>query len=107
MESFVVVAVLPAKPGGLQALKDAVHTMLARAFVDEPGLLRYAVHESVEGDRLLHVEVYESEAAFEEHFGSAHVTALNEELADLLGGEVTLIKALPVMLVEDPRATLV
>jgi quinol monooxygenase YgiN len=107
MEPFVVIAVLPAKPGGLQALKDAVHTMLASAFVDEPGLLRYAVHESVEGDRLLHIEIYESEAAFEEHFGSRHVTALNEQLADLLGGEVTLIKALPIVLVDDPRATLV
>jgi len=107
VEPFVVVAILPAKPGGLAALKDAVHTMLARAFVAEPGLLRYAVHESVEGDRLLHVEVYESEAAFEDHFGSAHVTELNAALADLLGGEVTLIKALPLVLVEDPRATLV
>ncbi len=106
MEPFVVVAVLPAKPGGLDALKQAVHTMVERAFVDEPGLLRYAVHESVEGDRLLHVEVYASEAAFESHFASPHVTALNEQLADLLGGEVTLIKALPVVLVEDPRATL-
>lgn len=107
MEPFVVVAVLPAKPGGLQALKDAVHTMVERAYLDEPGLLRYAVHESVEGDRLLHVEVYESEAAFESHFGSPHVTALNEQLADLLGGEVILVKALPVVLVDDPRATLV
>jgi quinol monooxygenase YgiN len=106
MEPFVVVAILPARPGALPALKEAVHTMLASAFVDEPGLLRYAVHESVEGDRLLHVEVYESEAAFESHFGSPHVTALNARIADLLGGEVTLIKALPLVLVEDPRATL-
>jgi quinol monooxygenase YgiN len=107
MEPYVVVAVLPAKPGGMEDLKDAVRGMLERALAEETGLLRYAVHETIEGDRLVHVEVYASEAAFEEHFGSGHVTALNARLADLLGGEVTLLKTLPVVLVPDARSTLV
>jgi len=106
MEPYVVVAVLPAKPGRMPELKAAVRDMVERAFIEETGLLRYAVHETIEGDRLVHVEVYSSEAAFEEHFGSPHVTALNEQLGDLLGGEVLLLKTMPVGLVPDPRATL-
>ncbi len=100
---YLVVAYLPAKPEHVDELHTRLTTMMEAALVDEPGLVRYAVHRVKDASTLLHIEVYASEAAFHDHLESAHVRAFLDVSGELLDGEIVTHEALPVSLVDDPR----
>lgn len=104
---YLVVAFLPARADRIDELQSRLTTMMEAAVRDEPGLVRYSVHRVKDSSTLMHVEVYASEAAFQDHLGSAHVGALLEGVDKLLDGEIVTHEGLPVRLVDDPRTSLV
>jgi quinol monooxygenase YgiN len=67
-----------------QALAD-VRQMAAEMEANEPGALAYIAHRCLANpNELIILELYESEAAYEEHHRSRHMEALQAALGDII-----------------------
>jgi quinol monooxygenase YgiN len=79
-----IVAIATAQPGKEAELKARIEGV-ARASWEEPGVITYAVHDLLGSPgQFMLVEVYASDAAFEAHLATAHVTAFIADWPDLV-----------------------
>jgi len=84
----IVVAVARARSGKEQELKAHLEGV-ARASWDESGVVTYAVHQIVDSPgEFMMVEVYASDAAFEDHLATDHVASILADMPDLIEGEL-------------------
>jgi len=89
----VVVASAIAQSGKEAELKSRLDGV-ARASWEEPGVVTYAVHELLDQPgSFMMVEVYASDAAFDEHLATEHVKALIGDLPGLVDGELQVHQA--------------
>jgi (4S)-4-hydroxy-5-phosphonooxypentane-2,3-dione isomerase len=73
MSGFVVIVDFRLKPGSRSAFRRLVDTNATASVRDEPGCRRFDVLEvQGESDRVLLYEIYDDEAAFEQHCRTSH-----------------------------------
>ena len=90
MNLLTVVAVLRAKPGKEEALREALLGLVdpTRA---EPGCLQYDLHVSNENPaEFLFYEKWVDRAALDEHFQKPHLTKLTDRSDELLSEPMDL-----------------
>jgi len=90
MNLLTVVAVLRAKPGKEEALREALLGLVdpTRA---EPGCLQYDLHVSNENPaEFLFYEKWVDRAALDEHFQKPHLTKLTDRSDELLAEPLEL-----------------
>lgn len=85
MTEFVIIVDFRLKPGALAAFRHLVDENARASVRVERGCRRFDVVEPRnEPDRILLYEVYENEAAFDEHCKTAHFEVFNAASAPLL-----------------------
>jgi quinol monooxygenase YgiN len=92
---LVVVSQIKTKPGQTQAAIEALQEELEESH-GEPGILKFALHQSPEDPaKLLMVEVYQDEADLESHYQQPHFTKLVARLDELFDGLPTADRFVP------------
>jgi quinol monooxygenase YgiN len=101
-----IVAVATAQAGKEAELKRRIEGV-ARASWDEPGVLTYAVHElEDQPGRFMMVEVYKSDAAFQSHLDSDHVTAFIADWPDLVTHDLEVFEGKAASFAEGEKGLL-
>jgi quinol monooxygenase YgiN len=86
---MILTAVFTAKAGKYDVLKAGLHAGAVESR-KEAGVMFYLINEVEDRpNTFMNIEVYQSEAAFQEYLKAAHVVSLLEKLDDLL--EVPLV----------------
>ena len=93
--AVVVVATITPQPEHADAVREAVLTAIPQVH-DEPGCLRYALHEGQDG-RLVMIEQWESPEALAAHGKAEPFTTLSRALEGKLAGtpELQVLTAVP------------
>lgn len=80
---LVVIASISAKPGRTAELGLLLKTLLHPTLA-EPGCLRYEMNESIEGESWVFTEQWQSEAHWQQHQSSLHMTRFKAAAGDLI-----------------------
>lgn len=93
---MILTAVFIAKEGKREALKSELYAGAIESR-KEIGITHYLVNE-VEGspNTFMNIEVYASEAAFQEHLTKEHVVSLLSKLDDLLESPLVVYKGIEI-----------
>ena len=91
MTGFVVIVDFKLEPGSQAAFRALVDANAAASVELERGCRRFDVLEvQGEADRVLLYEIYDDEAAFDEHCRSAHFKEFDRSSAGLVAGKNVL-----------------
>lgn len=102
----VVVAVAKAQAGKEEELRGRLEGV-ARASWEEPGVVSYAVHDVADAPgTFMMVEVYASDAAFDDHLETEHVKALLADMPSMADGDLTVFQGHPSAFAEGPKGLL-
>ncbi|RWQ46601.1 putative quinol monooxygenase [Mesorhizobium sp.] len=92
MTSFVVWVDFRLKPGARDSFRKLVDANATASVCNEVGCRRFDVTEARgEPDRLVLYEIYDSEAAFDEHCRTAHFDEFNTQSAPLVDTKLVTI----------------
>jgi (4S)-4-hydroxy-5-phosphonooxypentane-2,3-dione isomerase len=88
MSGFVIIVDFRIKPGAEAEFRRLIDANARASVENEPGCRRFDVVEpSGEPDRILLYEIYEDEAAFDEHCRTVHYDHFNSSSAPLVTGK--------------------
>jgi quinol monooxygenase YgiN len=103
---LVVVSQIKTKPGQTQAAIDALQEELEESH-GEPGILKFALHQSPEDPaNLMMIEVYRDEADLESHYQQPHFAKLVARLDELFDGVPTADRFVPLAFGETAKGLL-
>jgi len=92
MTGYVVLVDFRLKPGARDSFRKLVDANATASVRDEAGCRRFDVTEvRGEPDRILLYEIYDSEAAFDEHCRTAHFDEFNTQNAALVDAKLVTI----------------
>ena len=92
MTGYVVLVDFRLKPGARDSFRRLVDANATASVRDEAGCRRFDVTEvRGEPDRILLYEIYDSEAAFDEHCRTAHFNEFNMQNAPLVDAKLVTI----------------
>jgi quinol monooxygenase YgiN len=92
MTGFVVWVDFRLKPGARERFRELVDANATASVRNEPGCRRFDVTEARgEPDRVLLYEIYDSQAAFEDHCRTAHFDEFNTQSAPLVDTKLVTI----------------
>jgi (4S)-4-hydroxy-5-phosphonooxypentane-2,3-dione isomerase len=92
MIGYVVLVDFRLKPGARDSFRKLVDANATASVRDEAGCRRFDVTEvRGEPDRILLYEIYDSEAAFDEHCRTAHFDEFNTHNAPLVDAKLVTI----------------
>jgi quinol monooxygenase YgiN len=92
MTGYVVLVDFRLKPGARDSFRRLVDANATASVRDEAGCRRFDVTEvRGEPDRILLYEIYDSEAAFDEHCRTAHFDEFNAQNAQLVDAKLVTI----------------
>jgi len=99
----VVVAIAASREGRTQVLAARLEHV-AKASWAEEGVVSYAVHALPETPgSFMMVEVYASDAAFEDHLATEHVVAFIADLPTLVDGDLVVYQGVPAEFSTPPK----
>jgi len=85
MSGFVVLVDFKLKPGALDAFRELIDLNATASVRDEAGCRRFDVMVARgEADRVLLYEIYDDEAAFDEHCNTPHFHQFDKQSAPLV-----------------------
>ena len=92
MRGFVVIVDFRLKPGAFGSFRDLVAANAEASVRDEPGCRRFdiLVPRGVR-DRVMLYEIYDDEAAFEEHCRTTHFKRFDRESAGLVAEKSAIL----------------
>ena len=91
-----VIALIPAKPGSEDVVRDALVTLVA-ATRQEEGCVSYDLHESQAAPgTFVTVEVWRDQAALDGHMGTPHIAAAFAAVGDHVAGAPAIHALTPV-----------
>jgi quinol monooxygenase YgiN len=105
MAEVVLIAKFVAKEGSLADLLDLFGVLAPRVQAEEPGCLRYAVHTAAGEDAgtVVMVECFASQAAYDDHRGSATMAEFGPLLVALVDRPIEVTVLEPVSIGESAK----
>jgi quinol monooxygenase YgiN len=96
-ENVVLVASLPIAEGKVEEAVSALGRCATTVHQEESGVLRYALHRDTKNpNRLVMIEVYDSQEALDAHGKTPHLQELTGALGGLLDGRPEMSVLTPV-----------
>ena len=85
--SVTLIAKIKAKPGSEKALEEAFRDMIKKVRAAEPGCQAYVLHKSNDDPtQFVWYEIYQDQAAFDNHRKTDHMKEMGTRIKDLLDG---------------------
>jgi quinol monooxygenase YgiN len=101
MSDLTVVAVITAKPGSADIVRDAL-VALVHPTRDEDGNLAYDLYESDVADTFVTIESWREPADLQAHMASAHIAATFATAGDHLAAAPVIHSLSPIAVAADP-----
>ncbi|MGH7986212.1 MAG: putative quinol monooxygenase [Candidatus Binataceae bacterium] len=89
--SVTLIAKIKAKQGSEQKLEEAFRDMIKKVRANEPGCQAYVLHRAEKDPtQFVWYEVYQDQAAFDNHRKTEHMKEMGQRIAELLDGRPQL-----------------